>query len=144
MIAQGTPQMIPALSRIWETCFGDSPEYIRFFMERRFSSCRCFVWLEGEEPVGAAYLLPCTLGGRPAYYGYAVGVCLNFSAAVSALRSCAPQRTTAGRRGRCFLSCLVPEWKNTIWSEAFSPPFFTNFTGLFRWERRCLGWNFLR
>lgn len=66
--------MIPALSQIWEACFGDSPEYIRFFMEKRFPSCRCFVWLEGNEPVGAAYLLPCTLGARPAYYGYAIGV----------------------------------------------------------------------
>ena len=66
--------MIPALSRIWEDCFGDSPEYIRFFMENRFPSCQCFAWLDGEEPTGAAYLLPCTLGGRPAYYGYAVGV----------------------------------------------------------------------
>ena len=74
MIVQGTPQMIPALSRIWEACFGDSPEYIRFFMEERFPSCRSFVWLEEGTPVGAAYLLPCALGERPAYYGYAVGV----------------------------------------------------------------------
>lgn len=74
MIVQGTPQMIPALNRIWATCFGDSPEYIRFFMEHRFPSCQCFVWLEGETPVGAAYLLPCTLGTHKAYYGYAIGV----------------------------------------------------------------------
>lgn len=74
MIVQGTPRMIPALSRIWEACFGDSPEYIRFFMEKRFPTCRCFVWLDKAEPVGAAYLLPCALGARPAYYGYAIGV----------------------------------------------------------------------
>lgn len=70
--------MIPALSRIWERCFGDSPEYIRFFMEKRFPTCRSLVWLWGEEPVGAAYLLPCVLGERPAYYGYAVGVSPEF------------------------------------------------------------------
>lgn len=74
MIVQGTPQMLPALSRIWEACFGDSPDYIDFFMEKRFHTCRSFVWLEEGTPVGAAYLLPCTLGDRPAYYGYAVGV----------------------------------------------------------------------
>lgn len=37
MTVQGTPQMIPALSRIWEACFGDSPDYIRFFMENPLS-----------------------------------------------------------------------------------------------------------
>lgn len=74
MIVLGTPQMIPALSRIWAACFGDSPEYIRFFMKRRFSTCRPLVWLEEGEPVGVAYLLPCKLGCRPAYYGYAIGV----------------------------------------------------------------------
>ena len=66
--------MIPALSRIWEECFGDSPEYIRFFMERRFPTCQSFVWLEQGEPVGVAYLLPCMIGERQAYYGYAIGV----------------------------------------------------------------------
>lgn len=74
MIVEGTPQMIPALSQIWAACFGDSPDYIRFFMEKRFPTCQCFVWLEREHPVGAAYLLPCTLGERPAYYGYAISV----------------------------------------------------------------------
>ena len=74
MITRGTPKMIPALSRIWEACFGDSPDYIRFFMERRFPTCRSFVWLEGEEPVGAIYLLPCSLEGRPVLYAYAGGV----------------------------------------------------------------------
>lgn len=66
--------MIPALSQIWEACFGDSPEYIRFFMEKRFPSCRCFVWLEGNEPVGAIYLLPCYLKEQPVLYAYAGGV----------------------------------------------------------------------
>lgn len=78
MVTPGEVQMIPALSRIWEACFGDSPEYIRFFMENRFPTCRSFVWLEAGEPAGAAYLLPCILGERPAYYGYAVGVLPEF------------------------------------------------------------------
>ena len=66
--------MIPALSRIWEECFGDSPEYIRFFMERRFPTCQSFVWLEQGEAVGAIYLLPCYLQQKPAFYAYAGGV----------------------------------------------------------------------
>lgn len=74
MVVRGEPWMIPALSRIWEICFGDSPEYIRFFMERRFPTSQSFVWLEQGEPVGVAYLLPCMIGGYQAYYGYAIGV----------------------------------------------------------------------
>lgn len=74
MIVKGTPQMIPALSKIWAACFGDSPEYIRFFMDKRFPTCQCFVWLEEDEPVGAIYLLPCHLKGAPVLYAYAGGV----------------------------------------------------------------------
>ena len=74
MIVEGTPQMIPALSQIWAACFGDSPDYIRFFMEKRFPTCRCFVWVEHEHPVGAIYLLPCHLKQRPVLYAYAGGV----------------------------------------------------------------------
>lgn len=74
MVVRGEPWMIPALSRIWEACFGDSPEYIRFFMERRFSSSICFVWLEQNEPVGAVYLLPSLLQRKLSFYSYAGGV----------------------------------------------------------------------
>lgn len=74
MVVAGEPWMIPALSRIWEECFGDSPEYIRFFMERRFPTCQSFVWLEQGEAVGAIYLLPCFLKGEPVIYAYAGGV----------------------------------------------------------------------
>ena len=74
MVVIGERRMIPTLSRIWETCFGDSPEYIHFFMERRFSSCYPIVWLENSEPVGVVYLLPCFLERKAAFYGYAGGV----------------------------------------------------------------------
>ena len=74
MVVAGEPWMIPALSRIWEICFGDSPEYIRFFMERRFPTCQSFVWLEQGEPVGVVYLLPSLLQGKQSFYSYAGGV----------------------------------------------------------------------
>lgn len=74
MIVRGEPWMIPALSQIWETSFGDSPEYIRFFMEHRFSSVVCFVWLEHGKPVGTVYLLPSLLQGKRSFYSYAGGV----------------------------------------------------------------------
>ena len=74
MVVRGEPWMIPALSRIWEACFGDSPEYIRFFMERRFPTCESFIWLEQGEPVGMSLILPCYIQDWPAFYGYAGGV----------------------------------------------------------------------
>ena len=74
MVVAGEPWMIPALSRIWEICFGDSPEYIRFFMERRFPTSQSFVWLEQGEPVGVVYLLPSLLQGKQSFYSYAGGV----------------------------------------------------------------------
>lgn len=74
MIVNGEVWMIPALSQIWEVCFGDSPEYIQFFMERKFPSCHTLVWLENGNAVGSVYLLPCSVEGRNAYYGYAGGV----------------------------------------------------------------------
>lgn len=127
MIAQGTPQMIPALSRIWETCFGDSPEYIRFFMERRFSSCRCFVWLEGEEPVGAAYLLPCTLGGRPAYYGYAVGVCPEFQRRGICAEILRSAEDYCRQEGAVFFVLPRPGVEKYYMERGFFPAFFHQF-----------------
>lgn len=78
MVTRGEAWMIPALSRIWEACFGDSPEYIRFFMEKRFPDCQSFVWLEEGQAVGAVYLLPCYLRSGPAFYSYAGGVLPQF------------------------------------------------------------------
>lgn len=114
MTVQGTPQMIPALSRIWEACFGDSPDYIRFFMENRFPACRSFVWLEDAAPVGAAYLLPCALGEHRAYYGYAVGVHPDYRRRGYANRFCAPRKHSARERMPCFSCCPGLEWRTTI------------------------------
>lgn len=74
MVVNGERWMIPELSRIWEICFGDSQEYIRLFMERRFFTCIPLVWLEDGQVMGVVYLLPCLVEGRKAYYGYAGGV----------------------------------------------------------------------
>lgn len=74
MLAQGEQWMIPALSELWHICFEDDPDYIRFFMENRFRPVDTLVWLEGDEPVGVAYLIPCQIGHRGARYGYAIGV----------------------------------------------------------------------
>lgn len=66
--------MVPALSELWQSCFGDDAEYIQFFMEHRFRPEDTLVWLEKGCPVGVAYLLPCSIDGQLARYGYAIGV----------------------------------------------------------------------
>lgn len=66
--------MIPALSQLWQTCFGDDMAYIQFFMDHRFRPEDTLVWLEENQPVGVAYLLPCRIGTRAARYGYAISV----------------------------------------------------------------------
>ena len=74
MLAHASRKMIPALSRLWQECFGDSASYVQFFMDRRFRPEDTLVWLEGNQPVGVAYLLPCTIDGQLARYGYAIAV----------------------------------------------------------------------
>ena len=78
MVVKGEKWMIQDLSRIWEVCFGDSQEYIRLFMERRFFTCEPLVWLEDRQVMGVVYLLPCLIEGRKAYYGSAGGVLPHF------------------------------------------------------------------
>ena len=127
MTVQGTPQMIPALSRIWEACFGDSPDYIRFFMENRFPACRSFVWLEDAAPVGAAYLLPCALGEHRAYYGYAVGVHPDYRRrGICEQILCAAEAFCAGENAVFF---VLPRAgvEDYYLKRGFSPAFFHDF-----------------
>ncbi len=68
----------PALSQIWQMCFGDSPDYVRFFFTRYLPRCRVMIaWANGTA-AGSVYLLPAEIadGGRvrKAIYVYALGV----------------------------------------------------------------------
>lgn len=56
---------------LWQACFGDTHEEIKLFLRAADSSllaeCR-----DGDELAGMALLVPATVRGKPAYYGYAV------------------------------------------------------------------------
>lgn len=41
---------------IWKNCFGDSKEYIEFFLENGFSKDNCLIWDEGGKPVSMLHL----------------------------------------------------------------------------------------
>ncbi len=79
MITVAGPEKIASLQTLWQECFGDSKDYIRFFFKNRFDACIPLVYERHGVLLGAVYLFPtqiCDLGGnlRPAWYGYAGGV----------------------------------------------------------------------
>ena len=77
---------IPALSLVWQECFGDGRAYIDFFYRERFDSiCVPILTDDAGKTVAMVHMLPCTLDngesdtygktghGTNAYYLYAVG-----------------------------------------------------------------------
>lgn len=65
------------LERLWRACFGDSPEYIRFFFEHRYVPENCLVYVDEmiKRPVAMLHLLPAGIsedgGLSSAQYVYA-------------------------------------------------------------------------
>ena len=76
MIAFAGPEHKNGIIHIWQTCFGDSPAYISFFLENRRKEDRILLWLEEGRPVSMLSLLPARLvlgeGNVPVRYVYAV------------------------------------------------------------------------
>jgi len=75
MIETATANDIAALSENWRLCFGDSDEYIAFFMQNRFVPADTLVARENGAVVSQLFLLPgaVRLAGEthPAHYLYA-------------------------------------------------------------------------
>ena len=66
----------PQVLRVWQACFGDDEEYIRFFWENGFPVCRGLCLEADGQTVSMLFLLPCALAYKmtylPAEYVYAV------------------------------------------------------------------------
>lgn len=66
------------LIKIWQECFGDSREYIEFFLSQNFKRIKTVVAIADEKVVGAAYLLPVKSYEykvlKNGWYGYAIGI----------------------------------------------------------------------
>lgn len=131
MLAHAKPWMVPMLIELWHSCFGDSREYIIFFMEHRFKPEQTIVWLEGEKVAGSIYLLPCKIDKRDALYCYAVsvapefrgrGICAAMLSAAEAwcisndiLLFCAPRKGMNGyyhRRG--YIDAFFCYWEEFV------------------------------
>ena len=77
MLIQASGDMIPALTKIWAECFGDSEDYIDLFMKKRFVPKDTLVSVNGSgEITGCGYLLPCSFAEikTEGLYLYAGGV----------------------------------------------------------------------
>ena len=61
MIEFATKEMIPDMVEIWEECFGDNEDYIRFFFDKKLIGKEKFenqlVWLEENKPVAMLTML---------------------------------------------------------------------------------------
>lgn len=66
--------MMPELIKLWELSFGDDEEYINRFFNLYFSEELSLAALLDGRVVGAEHFMPVTIDGRPALYGYALGV----------------------------------------------------------------------
>ncbi len=68
---------VDSIKRIWQTCFGDSEDYVRFYLAHRFEVENMLVIHQDGRPVSMASFLPVLLKrGQewiPARYVYAVG-----------------------------------------------------------------------
>lgn len=75
-IGYADTKMIPQLTRLWMTAFGDAQEYVDFYFENRHENKNILVYLIGEKPVSMISMLPAVLHAngkkQPIRYIYAV------------------------------------------------------------------------
>lgn len=74
MICQLTHDDFPQVLKLWQTCFGDGEDYVRFFWQHGFLHCRGLGHWDGSTLVSMLFMLPGALqpGNLPAEYIYAV------------------------------------------------------------------------
>ena len=61
MIARASREQIPELRTLWQTVFGDGPDFLDPFFSRVFVPDNTLVWTEGGRVVSALYILPYTI-----------------------------------------------------------------------------------
>ena len=76
-IRLATEEDIPVLTELWNSCFGDSEEYIRFFYRENFSRIRVPVYTLNDKPVSMIHMMDASFAnGKDEYlvkFIYAVG-----------------------------------------------------------------------
>jgi ribosomal protein S18 acetylase RimI-like enzyme len=111
MIRLLTPQDFSQISIIWQSCFGDSEQYIRFFWTHGFSLCRGLACEQNGQLVSMLFLLPGALAlseeQLPAGYVYAVATLPAFRGRGFAAALARRAAELAREKGWAAL-CLLP------------------------------------
>jgi ribosomal protein S18 acetylase RimI-like enzyme len=71
-IDYAAPKDIPALTRLWQDCFGDSEAFIRLFFDTAYAPERCRCVFEEDTPAAALYWFDVYCRGQKMAYIYAV------------------------------------------------------------------------
>ena len=99
------------ISRIWQTCFGDPEDYVRFFFDHCLPLCRGLVYEIDGKPAAMAFLLPGALRLQeesfPASYVYAVATLPAYRRRGAAAALMAHAASLARGEGQAAL-CLRP------------------------------------
>ena len=78
-IRKSVPEDIPKIIDLWKDSFGDSKEYVEFFIKHRFCADFTAILDIDGEIAGMAHLLPCTVyPNKKAMYLYAVCIRKDF------------------------------------------------------------------
>ena len=56
-IRLATVDDLPVLIDLWQSCFGDSKDYIRYFYRENFSRIRILVYCLNDKPVSMIHMM---------------------------------------------------------------------------------------
>lgn len=100
-----------SLFNIWSVCFGDSENYINFFLDNGYDKDGCFVWDEGGLPAAMLYLRKADYisGGKakPVMYIYAAATLPDFRGRGIMARLIDTAVEYGGSKG-CLFTFLLP------------------------------------
>jgi GNAT superfamily N-acetyltransferase len=96
---------------IWKVCFGDSDDYINFFLDKLFEPYRCLLYFRNDEPAAMLQLLPIVfkdgLRQAPAQYIYAAAT-LPRHRRLGIMAELIESAVSRGEKNGCGFTALVP------------------------------------
>lgn len=96
----------PQVVALWNEAFGDSEEYINFFIDTH-SSCVCLAEKENDELCSMLFLIDGQLCGKPAYYLFAAATFKKYRGMGCMARLLQKAENYARQNGRAYI-VLVP------------------------------------
>ncbi len=106
-ITDGTGCTREEIAALWQECFGDSEEYIRFFLDTAYRPQDLLAAREEDGLAAMLFLLPCRLAGQPGRYVFAVATRAKSRRQGFSTLLLEQAKRLGRERGERFL-CLVP------------------------------------